>query len=76
MPSWEILNQQESVSAPCFPISESPSEEDINRLLYGGILKKIITREDPLDFASIELGEESVVELSCAHAIMKTVHVA
>jgi hypothetical protein len=54
-------------------VSERPTHEEAKRLLYGGFLRKVISSSDAFDYDSVELGEASVVELSCAHAVMNTV---
>ena len=53
-------------------MSERPGGDEVRQLLYGGVLRKVITAENPVDYESVALSEESVEELSCAHAIVNT----
>ncbi|MCG3771316.1 MAG: hypothetical protein JW384_02499 [Nitrosomonadaceae bacterium] len=72
----KALTGEENAARDCIKklfVSESPSEEEVSRLLYGGFLRKVITAGNPIDYKAVTLKENSVAEFSCAHAIMETI---
>ena len=55
-------------------VSLPPTAEELRRLLYGAFLRKIITREEPIDYCDYPLTVGSVVPHSCAAAILETIN--